>query len=73
MRLTINDSAAIPSLLAALRAGDCLAAQTGPRSIDVWPRWLRDGADAVQAPIELSFFARAWQATHPGLVVALVF
>jgi hypothetical protein len=73
MRLTVNDPRAIASLLAALRAGDCIADQAGPRSIDVRPQWLTDAVDAGQAPIELSFFARAWAAAHPGLVVAVAY
>jgi hypothetical protein len=72
MRLTVNDPSAIPSLLAALSGTDCVAERIGPRSLDVWPRWLVGAADAVQAPIELRFFARAWEAAHPGVLVALL-
>jgi hypothetical protein len=65
MRLTVDDPAAIPPLLAALRAADCLAGRSGPRSIDVWPLWVVGADDLVQAPIELRFFVRAWAAANP--------
>jgi hypothetical protein len=72
LRLTVNDPGAIPLLLAALSGSDCVAEQIGPRSLHVWPQWLVSAADAVQAPIELRFFARAWEAAHPGVLIALL-
>jgi hypothetical protein len=71
MRLTVDDPAAIPPLLAALRAADCLAEQSGPRSIDLWPLWVAGADDLAQAPIELGFFVRAWEATNAGVSVTL--
>jgi hypothetical protein len=71
MRLTVDDPAAIPPLLAALRAADCLADRTGPRSIDLWPLWVTGPDDLAQAPIELAFFVRAWEAANAGVSVTL--
>jgi hypothetical protein len=70
MRLTVDDPAAIRPLLAALRAADCDAEQTGPRTIAVWPLWVADADDAAQAPIELGFFVRAWDAGKAGVMLA---
>jgi hypothetical protein len=71
MWLIVDDPAAIPPLLAALRAADCLAEQTGPRSIELWPLWAAGADDLVQVPIELGFFVRAWEATNAGVRVTL--
>jgi hypothetical protein len=69
MRLIVNDPNAVPELVAALRDGDCLAEQEGEATVAVGFPWLRQTADARQAQIELAFFARAWEATHPGLEI----
>lgn len=71
MRLTVDDPAAIPPLLAALRAADCVAEQTGPRRIDLWPLWVAGADDLAQVPIELGFFVRAWEADNAGATVRL--
>jgi hypothetical protein len=69
MRLTVNDPTVLPSLLAALRRDECVVDQVGPDSAEVVFPWLRTADDARQAVVELVFFARAWEATHPGLRV----
>ena len=70
MRLTVSDPAVIPDLLAALRRGDCVA-DGGADGIEVAFPWVATIADARQAIVELTFFARAWELSHPGLSVAL--
>jgi hypothetical protein len=71
MHLSVSDPAVIPALVAALRAAECEAEPCGPRGVDVLFPWLRDGADARQAAIELRFFARTWEALYPGVEVRL--
>jgi hypothetical protein len=70
MRLTVSDPDAIPDLLTALRRGDCIA-DGAPGGVDVAFPWVATLADARQALVELTFFARAWELSHPGLSVAL--
>lgn len=69
MRLTINDPAAIPSLLAALHEGGCVADHAGPDCLEVLFPWLVSAKDAEQALTELAFFVRAWEADNPGVTV----
>jgi hypothetical protein len=70
MRLTVSDPAAIPDLLMALRRGECVADRAAG-GVDVAFPWVATLADARQAIVELTFFARAWELSHPGLSVAL--
>jgi hypothetical protein len=70
MRLTVSDPAAIPDLLAALRRADC-AADRAAGGVDVVVPWVATLDDAHQALVELTFFARTWELSHPGLSVAL--
>ena len=70
MRLTVSDPSAIPDLLTALRRGDCVA-DLSPGGVEVAFPWVASLADARQALVELTFFARAWELSHPGLSVAL--
>jgi hypothetical protein len=70
MRLTVSDPAAIPDLLTALRRGDCVAHRS-PDGVEVAFPWVASLADARQAILELTFFARVWELSHPGLSVAL--
>ena len=70
MRLTVSDPAAIPDLLTALRRGDCVADRAAG-GVDVAFPWVATLADARQAIVELTFFARTWELSHPGLSVAL--
>ena len=70
MRLTVSDPAVIPDLLAALRRGDCVADRAAD-GIEVAFPWVATIADARQAIVELTFFARTWELAHPGLSVAL--
>jgi len=70
MRLTVSDHAAIPDLLTALRRGNCVA-DGADDGIEVAFPWVATLADARQAIVELTFFARAWELSHPGLSVAL--
>jgi len=71
MRMTVNDPSAIPSLVAALRDGACVAERVGPATVAVRLPWLDGPEDAKQAPVELAFFARAWAAAHSGVTVEL--
>jgi len=71
MRLTVNDPLAIPGLVAALRAGECVAEAVGDDGVDVLFPWLGGGSDARQALVELAFFARSWEALHPGVQIRL--
>ena len=71
MRLTVNDPTAIPALVAALQAGECLAEPASGGIVEVLFPWLEKRADAQQAIVELAFFARTWEALHPGLEVRL--
>jgi hypothetical protein len=71
MRLTVNDPAAIPALVAALRSSECLAESAGGGTVEVLFPWLEERADARQAVVELSFFTRTWEALHPGLHIRL--
>lgn len=71
MHLTVNDPSAVPALVAALRAGDCVAEHAGDGDIDVLFPWLARAVDARQAVIELAFFARTWEALHPGVEIRL--
>lgn len=71
MRLVVSDPAAIPDLLAALRRGNCVAAGSAD-GVEVAFPWVATLADARQAIVELTFFARAWELAHPGLSVVLL-
>ena len=70
MRLVVSDPAAIPDLLAALRRGNCVA-DGAADGVEVAFPWVATIADARQAIVELTFFARAWELAHPGLSVGL--
>ena len=69
MRLTVSDPAAVPDLLAALRRSECVAARAARSSIDVAFPWVGTLAEARQGLVELAFFARAWEAMHPGVTI----
>ncbi len=71
MRLTVSDPTVVPSLLDALRRGECVADEVGPNTVDIVFPWLTNGEDARQAMVELHFFARTWEAAHPGVRVRL--
>ncbi|HSC92656.1 MAG TPA: hypothetical protein VLB86_13465 [Gaiellaceae bacterium] len=71
MRLTVNDSAAIPALLAALRDAGCAADHAGPNSVEVLCAPLPTSTDVRVAVVELTFFARVWEAANPGLRISL--
>jgi hypothetical protein len=71
MRLVVSDPAAVPDLVAALRRGDCVA-EGSADGIEVAFPWVASLADASQAIVELAFFARTWELSHPGLSVALL-
>ena len=73
MRMNVNDPRAIPSLIAALRDGACVADQVGPATVAVRFPWLVSREDARQARVELAFFLRAWAAAHEGVTVELIF
>jgi hypothetical protein len=73
MRMTVDDPRAMPSLLAALREGDCVADRAGPTSVEVRLPWLVGAEDARQAKVELAFFARAWEAANAGVTLSLGF
>jgi hypothetical protein len=72
MRLIVSNSAAIPSLLAALHDGGCVAAHVGPNSLEMAFPWLVSVDDAEQAVVEVAFFLRTWEAEHPGVRVNVV-
>ena len=69
MRLTVSDPSAIPALVAALHAAECVAEVVGDAAVDVLFPWLAGNTDARQALVELAFFARTWEALHPGVQV----
>jgi hypothetical protein len=71
MRMTVDDPRAIPSLLTALRDGDCVVDRAGPTSVEVHVPWIVGAEDARQAKVELAFFARAWEAANAGVTLSL--
>jgi hypothetical protein len=71
MRLTVNDPAAIPSLLAALGESECVADHVDHDALEVLFPWLATNADVQQAMIELAFFVRTWEDANPGVTVGL--
>jgi hypothetical protein len=71
MRLTVSDATAIPALLAALRDAGCAADLAAPNTVDVLCVPVVTPADARGAFVELTFFARVWEASNPGLRVSL--
>jgi len=71
MRLTVSAPSGIPELVAALRRGDCVADRGTDDTVDVAFPWVSTLTDARQAILELTFFARAWELSHPGLSVAV--
>ena len=70
MRLKVTDPAAIPALVDALRAGDCVVEPVDD-GVDVLFPWIAGASDARQALVELVFFARTWEALHPGVQIRL--
>ena len=62
MKLLISHPDLAPDLVYALNETDCLAARTGPNTVQVFAPWLVDGGDAAQAAAELLFFVKAWAA-----------
>jgi hypothetical protein len=71
MRLTVDDPNALPALVAALRASECVAEPVDEHAVDVLFPWVEHATDARQAFVELDFFARAWEALHPGTRVRI--
>jgi hypothetical protein len=71
MRLTVSDPNAVPALVEALQAGECLAEPAGDGVVEVLFPWIAGARDAQQALLELLFFARTWEALHPGLQISL--
>ena len=69
MRLTVSDPAAIPELLTALWEGQCVAGPGERATVDVAFPWVRTLWEARQAIVELAFFTRTWEATHPGVTI----
>ena len=70
MRVSLSPSDVTDDLVAALRAGECLAARIGEDTIEVGFPWqLLDATEHAehQARTELRFFLRAWLAGHPGV------
>ena len=65
MKLLISHPDLAPDLVYALNETDCLAARTGPNTVQVFAPWLVEGGDPVQASAELLFFVKAWAACHP--------
>ena len=71
MRLTVSDPSVAPALIEALRACECLAEAVGDGVVEVLFPWIAGARDAQQALLELRFFARTWEAMHPGVQVTL--
>lgn len=71
MRLVVSDADVVPDLVDALNAADCIAARTGPKTVEVFAPWLLEGGDAEHAATELVFFVRAWASDHPGFRATL--
>lgn len=69
MRLTVSDSALVPELVTALRRGRCVADRGGRSGVEVAFPWVTTVWEAQQAVVELVFFVRAWEATHPGISI----
>ena len=72
MRLLVSHPELAPDLVCALNETDCLAARTGPRTVEVFAPWLPDGGDDAQAAAELLFFVRAWASKHPDFRATLL-
>jgi hypothetical protein len=70
MRLTLNDASAVPALVSALRAAGRPVALAGPNTLEVELRTGERPADRARAVTELVFFARAWEAAHPGVRIS---
>jgi hypothetical protein len=68
LRLELSDERLLGELIHALARHGCLADRIAPNACRiVHPRaWTPD-----EAQLELSFFLRAWQANHPGVVAVL--
>jgi hypothetical protein len=73
MKLLISHSDLAPALVDALNGTDCLAARTGPNTVQVFAPWLVDGGDTAHAAAELLFFVKAWAAArHPDFRATLL-
>ena len=72
MRLTVSDPSVAPALVEALRACELLAEAVGDGVVEVLFPWIAGARDAQQALLELRFFARTWEALHPGVQISLV-
>lgn len=69
MRVLLSKSEFLDELAEALRAADCVVRTVGDRSVDVAHPLAHD---EEEARLEVAFFVRAWQASHPELAVHLV-
>jgi len=68
MRVRISDSIGLDLLVDDLLRGGCVPARVDAETVHViYP----DAADAREALTELTFFLRAWQSSHPEVVVTI--
>jgi hypothetical protein len=72
MKLFLSDPDLAPALVRALNETDCLAAQTGSHTLEVFAPWLLDGGEPAHAAAEVLFFVRAWASGHPGFRVRVL-
>jgi hypothetical protein len=72
VKLQISHPNLAPDLVYALNESGCLAARTGPDTVQVFAPWLEDGGDTAHAAAELLFFVKAWAARHPEFRATLL-
>ena len=74
MRVRVDDPRALENLTAALLTSGCIVTQIARNALEVGAPWqLLDAEDAPdQAELELRFFLRSWEDSHPGIAAELV-
>jgi hypothetical protein len=70
--ITLSDSVALPSLVAALAGSDCAVEAWAPESLDVVFDWGTPAeGELAHAWSEVVFFLTTWQEQHAGLTIDL--
>jgi tRNA nucleotidyltransferase (CCA-adding enzyme) len=69
MEIHVNNPAVVDDLMAAFRAGDCLAHRLGSHAFVVIHR---HALDDQEARVEVEFFLRAWQQRRGGVEANVV-
>ena len=70
LQLELNDEVLLAEIMDALARNGCLTNQIAPTACRVvYPR----ASDHREAWLEVGFFVRAWQVSHPGVEAQLSF